>query len=186
MTKTSSIVTVMLCASVAWAAPGQSGQTASYAGQEQREIKAISAEEVQGLLDGKGLGFAKTAELNHYPGPKHVLELAEALQLSARQKEDTHKIFTAMQTEAKKLGAAYVEKERELERLFASGEIRKDTLQSMLDQIGRLQAELRRVHLQAHLEQKAVLTAAQVASYDQLRGYHAGGGSSGQNHSHQH
>lgn len=176
-----SAVMVMYLVSVLSAS---AGQATPYAGQEQRTIKAISADEVRGYLDGKGLGFAKAAELNHYPGPNHVLENAEALKLSDKQKENTKKIFEAMQTEAKRLGAIYIEKERELDRLFASGEINKETLQSMLEQIGHTQAEIRRVHLQAHLEQKALLTAEQVAKYDQLRGY--GSGSPGHTHPHHH
>jgi hypothetical protein len=35
-----------------------------YAGQESRSIKSLSPEEVRGLLDGGGMGFAKAAELN--------------------------------------------------------------------------------------------------------------------------
>ncbi|HVL36287.1 MAG TPA: hypothetical protein VM489_11510, partial [Burkholderiales bacterium] len=44
-------------------------------------------------------------------------------------------------------------------------------LRSLVLEIGRLQAEVRLVHLQAHLEQKALLTTSQVAAYDALRGY---------------
>ena len=47
-----------------------------YVGLEAREIKALSEEQRQELLDGHGMGLALAAELNHYPGPKHVLELA--------------------------------------------------------------------------------------------------------------
>jgi hypothetical protein len=45
----------------------QSGHS-PYAGQEKREIKALSAEDIEGYLTGQGMGFAKAAELNHYPG----------------------------------------------------------------------------------------------------------------------
>ncbi len=37
-----------------------------YAGQESREIKALSPEEISSLLSGKGMGFAKAAELNGF------------------------------------------------------------------------------------------------------------------------
>ena len=40
-----------------------------YAGQESREIKSLSPAEVDGYLAGAGMGFAKAAELNGYPGP---------------------------------------------------------------------------------------------------------------------
>jgi hypothetical protein len=47
-----------------------------YAGQQTRAIKALSPEDLAGLLNGEGMGMAKAAELNGYPGPVHVLELA--------------------------------------------------------------------------------------------------------------
>ena len=47
-----------------------------YEGQESRDIKALSDEEIRGLLNGQGMALAKAGELNHYPGPMHVLEFA--------------------------------------------------------------------------------------------------------------
>jgi len=38
-------------------------------------------------------------------------------------------------------------------------------------EIGHVHEELRRVHLQAHLEQAAILTPERIAAYDALRGY---------------
>lgn len=151
-------------------------QATPYAGQEQRVIKALSAEEIQSYLDGKGAGLAKAAELNHYPGPVHVLELADKLQLSAQQKARTQAIFKAMQAEAVRWGQALVDKEQELDRRFASAAITTEGLRTLLEQIGKLQAEVRRAHLQAHLQQRAVLTDEQVAQYDSLRGYGSGQG----------
>src|SRR5262249_20157560 len=45
----------------------------SYAGRQTRAIKALSEEDIAPLLNGEGMGMAKAAELNGYPGPKHVL-----------------------------------------------------------------------------------------------------------------
>ena len=53
--------------------------TGPYAGQRQRSIKALSESDITGLRSGNGAGFAKAAELNGYPGPAHVLELAGPL-----------------------------------------------------------------------------------------------------------
>jgi Spy/CpxP family protein refolding chaperone len=161
------------------------GGASPYAGQEHREVKALSPEEVHGYLAGEGMGLAKAAELNGYPGPARVLELASDLGLSAAQRSRTQAIFAAMKAEARRLGEALVAKERELDRRFASGKITEETLRETLVEIGRLQAELRRAHLQAHLEQKKVLTDAQVARYAALRGYSSGVPSSG-GHSHRH
>ena len=44
-----------------------------YAGQQTRTIKALSDQEVSDYVEGRGMGSSKAAELNHYPGPAHVL-----------------------------------------------------------------------------------------------------------------
>lgn len=144
-----------------------------YAGQAERPIKALSGEEIQGYLTGQGLGLAKAAELNGYPGPKHVLEMAEQLRLTDAQKAETHRIRDEMLKEAIRLGELIVEKERELDGLFAGRAIDGDKLRALTGEIARLQGELRAAHLQAHLEQKRVLTPAQIKKYDELRGYGA-------------
>lgn len=146
-------------------------QANPYAGQEHREIKALSVDEIQNYLAGKGAGMAKAAELNHYPGPTHVLELAGKLGLDDEQIRRTRAIVNVMQREAADQGKALIEKERELDRLFASGTVTPASLRTILQQIGTLQAEIRRSHLQAHVEQQVILTKTQVAKYDELRGY---------------
>jgi len=60
-----------------------------YIGQASREIKALSPQEISDYLSGKGMGLAKAAELNGYPGPAHVLELAAQLELTSEQKTKT-------------------------------------------------------------------------------------------------
>ena len=167
MSKTAAIgYLIVFAATFAWA-----DQPSPYLGQEQRELKALSPQDVEQYLEGKGMGFAKAAELNHFPGPLHVIELANKLKLTPQQKTQSEKIYSAMQREARTLGAALVDKERELDRLFSSGEIASVKLRLLIGEIGRLQANVRNAHLQAHLEQKAILTQAQIAAYDELRGY---------------
>jgi Spy/CpxP family protein refolding chaperone len=161
-------------------------QPSPYLGQQQRELKALSPQDVEQYLEGKGMGFAKAAELNHFPGPLHVIELADKLQLTLQQKTQSEKIYSAMQRDARTLGAALVDKERELDRLFSSGEIASVKLRLLIGEIGRLQANVRNAHLQAHLEQKAILTQAQVAAYDELRGYASQDASSHLHRSHNH
>ena len=151
-----------------------------YAGEEGREIKALSAEDVDSYLTGKGMGFAKAAELNGYAGPKHVLELASELKLTAEQRTRTQALFASMQTKAVALGRQVVAEERTLDRLFASTSITQDSLQESVTRIGELQADVRAAHLEAHLEQAKILTPEQRAEYLRLRGYHA----SGAHHSH--
>src|SRR5690606_12651021 len=63
-----------------------------YAGLQGREIKALDSTAVRDYLAGAGMGFALAAELNGYPGPRHVLELADQLQLTPEQKAATQRI----------------------------------------------------------------------------------------------
>jgi Spy/CpxP family protein refolding chaperone len=142
-----------------------------YVGQETRGIKALSSDEVSGLLAGKGMGLAKSAELNGYPGPLHVLELARELKLSDEQKSRTDAVFAAMQANAKALGQALVDEERQLDTLFAGKTATDEAVAAALRRIGELQAQLRTAHLQAHLAQARILTAEQVERYNELRGY---------------
>ena len=61
-------------------APAQHGP---YAGEQQRAIKSLSEKDIADLQAGQGMGLAKAAELNGYPGPAHVLEHADALRAPA-------------------------------------------------------------------------------------------------------
>lgn len=145
-----------------------------YAGQEAHNIKSLSDAEVQGYLQGRGMGLAKPAELNGYPGPMHVLELSHQLQLTDNQRAATQRSFERMRAEAVRLGRSFVEKEAELNRLF--GDVRADSanLQRLVGETARLQGELRLSHLRAHLEMRSILTPQQIARYNELRGYGAG------------
>src|SRR5689334_9551224 len=144
---------------------------AAYAGQQFREIKALSDEEIAALHNGEGMGFAKAAELNGYPGPRHVLDLANELDLSSAQKRQLTALYERMNAEARALGAALIERERALEALFAGGTITPQSLAAESTRIADIRGRLRAVHLAAHLEAKATLGPDQVARYNHLRGY---------------
>lgn len=144
---------------------------APYAGQQRRAVKALSDQERSGLLAGEGLGMAKAAELNHYPGPRHVLDLAPQLHLTPAQRTATETLFAAMRERAVAVGTSIVALERELDARFAAGRMDAATLERLTGEIGRLRGTLRHVHLVTHLEMKRILTAEQVAAYDRLRGY---------------
>lgn len=154
-----------------------------YAGQESRAIKALSDDDVRAYLEGHGMGFAKAAELNRFPGPKHVLELADALELSDDQKSAVTGSFETMKAKAMALGPAIVEKEAALDGLFARGEIDRKALHEAVSEIARLQGELRAAHLDAHLETRALLSPHQIVRYDELRGY-GKGNHAGHTHDH--
>lgn len=142
-----------------------------YAGLEERTIKALSAEERRELLEGEGMGLALAAELNGYPGPKHVLELADSLALDAEQRERVEAVRRRMRERAVELGRQVVEAEQALDSLFASGAATAPEVEARAEAIGRLRGRLRAVHLTAHLETRRLLTLRQARRYDRLRGY---------------
>jgi hypothetical protein len=147
------------------------GQPSPYAGHESRAIKSLSATQTQDLLAGKGMELAKAAELNGYPGPMHVLELANGLQLTVQQRAATQALLEQHKREARTLGAALIETERQLDAAFAGRSINAEKLAGLTQAIGAAQAALRQSHLSTHLLQTGLLTAQQVKQYQILRGY---------------
>jgi Spy/CpxP family protein refolding chaperone len=152
------------------------------AGKKGPQIKSLTQEQVAELETGAGMGLARAAELNGYPGPRHVLDLARALSLTDAQARETGRIFAAMQSRAVTLGRMLLDAERELDALFQSRRATRDTVATTMARIGQLQGELRAVHLEAHVEQTAILSREQVARYSQLRGHDSAPGDAGRHH----
>lgn len=148
--------------------------TAPYAGQDAREIKALSPERMEGLRAGAGLGYAKAAELNGWPGPLHALELADALSLDADQRADIQAIRQAMLAKARPLGEALIDAEAALDALFAEAAPDPEEIAEATGRIGTIDAALRAVHLAAHLDVKPLLTKHQRMIYARHRGYDDG------------
>jgi uncharacterized cupredoxin-like copper-binding protein/Spy/CpxP family protein refolding chaperone len=144
---------------------------ASYAGEEKRSIKSLSAEEIEQYRAGAGMGYAKSAELNHFPGPMHALELADRLQLSAEQKRKAQDLMAAHKAQARAIGAKLVAAESAIEALFRAGDVPKEALEKAVQQAAALQGEYRLSHLETHRLMRALLTPEQVARYDEARGY---------------
>ena len=167
------IVAITLAfASPAFAQHGQHGQHgAPYAGQQQRQIKALSEQQVADLRAGRGMGLALAGELNGYPGPLHVIEFADRLQLGDDQRTGAQRLFDAMKQEASALGLALIEQEAALDRAFATRRISEQSLREMTGQIAITQGQLRAVHLKYHLATADLLTEAQRRQYAILRGY---------------
>jgi len=163
------IVAAFALTLTAGAAAAQSAQP--YAGMQARPLKALSAEQIADLKAGRGMGLALAAELNGYPGPSHVLELAREIELTDAQKARVQALFTAMQAETIPLGEQLIARESELDRLFATHAITPAGLAATMQTIGAAQARLRTAHLKYHLTTRALLTPAQVARYAELRGY---------------
>ena len=131
----------------------------------------VSSERSAEYLSGAGMGYAKPAELNHFPGPMHVLELADKLGLSGEQRATTRQLMDQHKQQARTIGAELVESERVLEGLFEKGVVDEATLARAVRETAALEGEYRLSHLETHRRMRALLTEEQVKRYDELRGY---------------
>lgn len=134
-------------------------------------IRALSSERIEGLRAGQGLGYALAAELNGYPGPRHVLDLATPLGLSDEQEAAARNLFDAMKAEAVPLGRALLAREQAIEDLFRSGTVSEYALLEATAAAASVEARLRTTHLKYHIRMADLMTARQRRLYDRLRGY---------------
>lgn len=162
-------IALMGIAPAAWAQTHQ-----PYAGLQARPVKALLDQQIADLKAGRGMGLALAAELNGYPGPLHVLELATPLGLSEDQRAKVAALFDAMKQEAVALGERLIAAETALDRLFADKTITSSGLAEATREVASLQGELRLAHLKYHLTTLDLLTPDQAGRYSTLRGY--GGG----------
>ena len=153
------------------AEPAMTSTSSPYAEFTDRPIRALSEAQREELLAGRGMGLALAAELNGWPGPAHVLELAPQLALTPAQHEATTSLFARMQAEAQALGREIVAAERALDEAFRTRQIDRHQLEAHMRRLGELHGALRNVHLRTHLEQTSILSTAQISAYDRLRGY---------------
>lgn len=144
-----------------------------YAGQASAGITGLLPNEVEALSNGSGMALALPAELNGYPGPRHVLDAVDAGQLSLRpdQREAIQRLYDRMLGDAKAKGQEILQEEASLATRFCRVQIDEVTLRDLLERIGRLRVELRFIHLRTHLATKALLTPEQIARYNAVRGY---------------
>lgn len=169
MTRNILIMSFLASSLVSIGAPAS--EPSSYAAQKARDIKALSEAEVSGLLSGEGMGYAMAAELNGYPGPAHVLELADELELTAEQLAETEALFSEVKASARDLGAELVSAERRLDEMFREKRADESSMQEAVAEIGQIESRLRAAHLKAHLRQSRILGEHQVDKYMKLRGY---------------
>jgi Spy/CpxP family protein refolding chaperone len=152
---------------------GAAGATepSSYAGWQARTIKALSPEQIEDFLAGRGMAMALPAELNGYPGPRHGLDLADELALTPGQLAQTEALFEDMRRQASELGARIVAHEAELDELFASGTASGTRVHETTAALGLLSGQLRAHHLSYHLAMRDLLEPSQIQQYQRLRGY---------------
>ena len=99
-------LSIVLAAYVSlWVSTPIAAPVSPYAGEEAREIKALSTAETKSYLSGEGMGLAKAAELNGYPGPSHVLALgADLPEIAASRGVKINTIRTQMASAMVKVG----------------------------------------------------------------------------------
>ena len=161
---------------VAQDAASHHGDHAGYGSEVFAEGLHLTPEEVAALESGAGARQALPAELNQYPGPRHVLELADSLDLTPAQRIDVEAIRAHMAERAIALGRAVLVAERELSRIFAEGRADEEGVARATAEVARIRGELQAVHLVAHIRTRALLTMHQIHTYDRLRGYGSGHG----------
>jgi hypothetical protein len=171
----------------------EAARAAAHAAEAAREgtgIPALSEAQVASYLDGEAMWLANVAELNHYPSPRRVLELAETLELEEGQRRATTMLHEETRREAIRLGGELVALEQRLNRIFAWNQATADNIAKLVLDIGTLKAQFRLTHLVASIRQKPLLMEEQVRRYDELlgRGVDSGKGSNkmGCNGAHHH
>ena len=147
------------------------GAHGSYGGHQQREIATLSQDDLAQLRRGAGWGMALAAEVNGYPGPRHLLDLREELALTPAQVAGIERIYARMQSRAITAGERFIAAERALSDAFADRTVDASALGDLTARAGAARAALRQVHLPAHLEATPLLSEEQIARYNVLRGY---------------
>jgi hypothetical protein len=135
-----------------------------YAGMQVRSVKALSDQQVNDLREGRGMGLALAAELNDYPGPAHLLELADKLNLTAEQRDRVRELFTAMKQQAVPVGNRLLEQEAKLDGQFADRTVTEESLKKSVSEIALTQGELRATHLKYLLSARSLLSDEQFRS----------------------
>ena len=143
-------------------APGDDGEAHRRVDAYLKEFEAVVA-------DGRGFGLAFAADQNGYPGPLHVLELKDRLQLTAEQETRMRALFETMLGEARPRAARLAAAEANLKRLFAEGKADDAAVHAAVADTEAARAELRLAHLNAHLRARDILTDSQRRTYHQLR-----------------
>ena len=177
-----SLMLVCACLPAAASDPAEAARSAAHAAEAAREgtgIPALPEKQIAAYLDGRAMWMASVAELNHYPGPRQVLELAAKLKLTAEQQQATINLYDEMRPEAIRLGKQLVEQEQRLNRIFAWGQASRENIEQIVTDIGVLQARLRLTHLLAHIRARELLTEDQIKRYDDLQDYGESTGESG-------
>lgn len=128
------------------------------------------ADEFEAVVrDGRGFGMAFAADQRGYPGPMHVLELKDRLGVDAAQEARIRALVHAMFSESRPKGARLLDAEARLRALFAAGKADEATVRAAVAEVERARADVRLVHLMAHLQTRELLTESQRRAYHEAR-----------------
>lgn len=154
-----------------WALAQHDHTASPYAHTQSAEFATLTPDEVLELRNGDGMGLARPAELNGFPGPRHLLELKADLDLSREQIARIEAIHAKMKTRAIAKGGAILQAELHLANLFAMGRPTAAETTRMTEHLGIMRGQLQAIHLLAHIESTRELASEQIERYDRLRGY---------------
>jgi len=143
------------------------GRTQQHPSDMQRHHACLE-EERASIERGEGFGMAMPADHAGYPGPRHVLDMGAELHLTAEQRAAMEKLHSGMKEKALVRGKELFEAQERLEQMFREGRTEAD-LREQSFRIDTIHAELRWIHLSAHLAAQKILTPAQIAEYTRLR-----------------
>ncbi len=129
----------------------------------------MDASEREAIETGQGFAMARAAEAHGLPGPKHILEYADVLELNALQRDRMTILMRSMRTAALKEGQAVLQAEAAIDAELARSTPDAARVAELTEVVGRARGRLRNVHLTTHLAAAPVLTSAQRAKYVQLR-----------------
>lgn len=153
-----------------------------YADRISHAIAGLTPEQVDDLRNAQGMGYALPAELNGYPGPRHVLDLADDLRLDDRQRQAMQALFERMEAAAIQAGEEVIAAHAALDALFESRNATAESVLALSLELGEAEATLRAIHLAAHLETLEIMSSEQAHRYAQLRGYAGEGGHADHGH----
>jgi hypothetical protein len=99
-----------------------------YAGQQNNSVRGLTEAEIANLREARGMGLARPADINGYPGPVHVIELSDALSLTTEQRDTVAMLYQQMRAEAIPIGEQILAQYGALESSFHERTVTVDAL----------------------------------------------------------
>lgn len=151
------------------ASPVAAVVTEPEAAPESPEIKTLFNEEMRYHPTGFGMEHQGGPETPAYLSPKKVLEMWEALDLSADQFGKTKEIYENMVKELKRVGDLLGKKQEALAAMMEAAKPDENELRSLVMEKAALEGELRFIHLRANLKTREVLTPEQIKMFKEMQ-----------------